>query len=226
MRDHIDNDVAWTGRTMKAPWFAEHMREELVLHGWDITGDDDAAQAQLAQPWMTTHSVLAVGRPLLVKGATQLRPGERIEARLRVEGADDVLVRADTDSSTIELAAPAGPATLETDAAQGFCCCGAVGPPIRRALSAGSDPRIWDGCGPFFPDTELYSRAECDSSFTLGTEGDSSVTLGGNYSLAASSVPCLIARLASSSAATAAPPMMCGSIPPRRSSSSRSRTGS
>lgn len=36
-----DTDVAWTGRTMKVPWFAEHMREELVLHGWDITGDTD-----------------------------------------------------------------------------------------------------------------------------------------------------------------------------------------
>ena len=36
-----DTDVAWTGRTMKVPWFAEHMREELVLHGWDITGDCD-----------------------------------------------------------------------------------------------------------------------------------------------------------------------------------------
>jgi len=36
-----DTDVAWTGRTMKVPWFAEHMREELVLHGWDITGDPD-----------------------------------------------------------------------------------------------------------------------------------------------------------------------------------------
>jgi Mycothiol maleylpyruvate isomerase N-terminal domain len=27
-----DTDVAWTGRTMKVPWFAEHMREELVLN--------------------------------------------------------------------------------------------------------------------------------------------------------------------------------------------------
>jgi hypothetical protein len=31
-----DTDVAWTGRTIKVRWFAEHMREELVLHGWDI----------------------------------------------------------------------------------------------------------------------------------------------------------------------------------------------
>lgn len=69
-----DTDVAWTGRTMKVPWFAEHMREELVLHSWDITGDEPAAQARLAEPWMTTHSVLAVGKPLLAKGARQLRP--------------------------------------------------------------------------------------------------------------------------------------------------------
>lgn len=113
----VDTDVAWTGRSMKAPWFAEHMREELVLHGWDITGDDAAAQARLAQPWMTAHSVLAVGKPLLANGAKQLRVGERIDARLRVDGADDVLVRADSDSAAIELADPDGPATLETDSA-------------------------------------------------------------------------------------------------------------
>ncbi|OBA83758.1 hypothetical protein A9W99_07060 [Mycobacterium sp. 1164966.3] len=110
-----DTDVAWTGRTMKVPWFAEHMREELVLHGWDITGDDPAAQARLAEPWMTTHSVVAVGRPLLAKGAQQLR--QKIEARLRVPGADDVLVSADAYHTAIELTEPEGQATLETDAA-------------------------------------------------------------------------------------------------------------
>lgn len=115
-----DTDVAWTGRTMKVPWFAEHMREELVLHGWDVTGDFNvpaAAQAPLAQPWMTTHSVVAVGRPLLAKGVKQLRPGEHIEARLRVADADDVVISADADRAAIELAEPRGPATLETDAA-------------------------------------------------------------------------------------------------------------
>ena len=115
-----DTDVAWTGRTMKVPWFAEHMREELVLHGWDITGDRDVAtpfQAALAEPWMTTHSVVAVGRPLLAKGAKQLAPGERIEARLRADGSDDVVISAGTEQTTIGLADPAGPATLETDPA-------------------------------------------------------------------------------------------------------------
>jgi mycothiol maleylpyruvate isomerase-like protein len=112
-----DTDVAWTGRTMKVPWFAEHMREELVLHGWDITGDDAAAQARLAEPWMTTHSVVAVGRPLLAKGAKELEPGERIEARLRVPDTDDVFLSADADHTTVGFADAGGPATLETDAA-------------------------------------------------------------------------------------------------------------
>ncbi len=112
-----DTDVAWTGRTMKVPWFAEHMREELVLHSWDITGDVPTAQARLAEPWMTTHSVIAVGKPLLAKGAKLLSPGERIEARLRADGTDDVVLAADSDQVTIGLAEPKGPATLETDAA-------------------------------------------------------------------------------------------------------------
>jgi uncharacterized protein (TIGR03083 family) len=115
-----DTDVAWTGRTMKVPWFAEHMREELVLHGWDITGDCDipaALEVALAEPWMTTHSVVAVGRPLLAKGAKELGPDERIEARLRVPDTDDVVVSADADHTTVGFADAVGPATLETDAA-------------------------------------------------------------------------------------------------------------
>jgi hypothetical protein len=102
---------------MKVPWFAEHMREELVLHGWDITGDDAPARARLGEPWMTAHSVFAVGRPLLAKGAKELDPGERIEARLRAPGTDDVFISADADHTTIGFADPAGQATLETDAA-------------------------------------------------------------------------------------------------------------
>ncbi|HWF29158.1 MAG TPA: maleylpyruvate isomerase N-terminal domain-containing protein [Mycobacterium sp.] len=115
-----DTDVAWTGRTMKVPRFAEHMREEFVLHGWDITGDCDinaAFQTALAEPWMTTHSVVAVGRPLLAKGARKLGPGERIEARLRVPNADDVFLSADAEHTTVGFADAVGPATLETDAA-------------------------------------------------------------------------------------------------------------
>jgi Mycothiol maleylpyruvate isomerase N-terminal domain len=112
-----DTDVAWTGRTMKVPWFAEHMREELVLHGWDITGDDPAAQATLAEPWMTDHSVYAVGTPLLTRGVKELGPDESLCARLRVPGSDDVALTANAGRTTIDLARPDGEATLETDAA-------------------------------------------------------------------------------------------------------------
>jgi hypothetical protein len=95
------------------------MREEMVLHGWDISGDDRAAQIRLAEPWMTDHSVVAVGKPLLAKGASALGlgPGERVEGRLRVAGRDDIAVTADQDSTRIALVPPEGPATLETDAA-------------------------------------------------------------------------------------------------------------
>ena len=113
-----DTDVSWTGRTMKVPQFGEHMREELVLHGWDITGDDLAAQARLSEAWMTDHSVFAVGTPLLAKGAKQLGLGDEcIEARLRVSDTNDVVLTADANSTTIELASTEGDATLETDAA-------------------------------------------------------------------------------------------------------------
>src|ERR1035441_199688 len=113
------NDAAWTRRSMKVPWFAEHMREELALHGWDITGDDDTATKTLSEPWMTDHSVIAVGRPLLARGVAKLglSPDERVEGRLRVPGADDIVVTAQRDSTSIALVAPSGEATLETDAA-------------------------------------------------------------------------------------------------------------
>ncbi len=111
-------DVAWTGRTMKVPWFAEHMREELVLHRWDIVGDDKIAGVALAEPWMTEHTVLAVGRPLLERCADlDLGATGWVEGRLRVPGTDDVVVVASPEGNSIDLATPDGPATVQSDAA-------------------------------------------------------------------------------------------------------------
>ncbi|MFJ9710754.1 maleylpyruvate isomerase N-terminal domain-containing protein [Streptomyces sp. NPDC101234] len=114
-----DTEMMWTGRLVKAPFFAEHMREELILHRWDLTGDDRAAVQSLTEPWMTEHSVVSVGRPLLEKGRVglDLGPEGRIEGRLRTPGTDDVVVTADADGAGIRLAAPEGPATIESDAA-------------------------------------------------------------------------------------------------------------
>ncbi|MER6733242.1 hypothetical protein [Streptomyces puniciscabiei] len=106
-----DTEVRWTGRTVTAPFFAEHMREELILHRWDLTGDDRTAVQALNEPWMTEHSVVSVGRPLLAKGRTglDLGPDGRVEGRLRTPGTDDVVVTADADGTGIRLAAPRAP---------------------------------------------------------------------------------------------------------------------
>jgi hypothetical protein len=137
-----DTDVQWTGRTMKPPWFAEHMREELVLHGWDITGDETAAQARLGEKWMTEHSVRAVGVPLLQRGTRRLglSGGDRIESRIRVAGGDDVVVSAGPDHASIELAPADGPATVETDAAARVLLLWGRRPADPARLCSGAGP--------------------------------------------------------------------------------------
>jgi hypothetical protein len=114
-----DTEVMWTGRRVKVPFFAEHMREELILHRWDLTGDDRTAAQALTEPWMTEHSVVSVGRPLLERGRAglDLGPGGRVEGRLRTPGTDDIVVTADSGGGSVRLAAPEGPATIESDAA-------------------------------------------------------------------------------------------------------------
>jgi uncharacterized protein (TIGR03083 family) len=108
--------VPWTGRTMKVEWFGEHMREELVLHRWDVVGDDPVATASLSEPWMTEHSVVAVGRPLLRRGSDALGGGS-VQGRLRSPGRDDVVVAADPGGARIALAPPEGRAVIESDPA-------------------------------------------------------------------------------------------------------------
>jgi hypothetical protein len=114
-----DEAIAWTGRTVTPGFFVEHMREEMVLHRWDMTGDDQTAVHSLMQPWMTAHSVWQVGKPLLAKGikGLDLEPGQRVEGRLRSPGTDDILVTASAEATTIELVAPRGEATIESDPA-------------------------------------------------------------------------------------------------------------
>ncbi|MFI9272149.1 maleylpyruvate isomerase N-terminal domain-containing protein [Kitasatospora sp. NPDC052896] len=114
-----ETEVTWTGRTVTPAFFAEHMREELVLHRWDLTGDDSTAVRALNESWITEHSVTTVGVPLLARGFSglELGPDGRVEGRLRVPGTDDVLVTADAVGTSIGFATPEGPATVESDAA-------------------------------------------------------------------------------------------------------------
>ena len=112
-----DASVPWTGRHMRVRWFAEHMREELVIHRWDIVGDDDVSVRKLGERWFTEHSVIAVGRPLLMRGYERW-PGEPpFVARLRAPGEGDLIVSATHDGPSIELGPPEGDAVVESDAA-------------------------------------------------------------------------------------------------------------
>lgn len=144
-----DTDVAWTGRTMKVPCFAEHMREGLVLHGWDITGDEAAAQARLAEPWMTSHSVLAVGRPLLVKGPRNSDPAsESKPACERTASTTSSWPPTRTGSPSTLPLRKARPRSKPTRPRRVLLLWGA-GPPIRHAFAAASDRRLWDACAAY-----------------------------------------------------------------------------
>ncbi|MGW1912897.1 hypothetical protein ACWCQS_19735 [Streptomyces sp. NPDC002076] len=133
-----DTEIRWTGRTVTAPFFAEHMREELILHRWDLTGDDRTAVQALDEPWMTEHSVVSVGRPLLARGSTglDLGPDGRIEGRLRTPGTDDIVVTADADGAGIRFAAPRAPPPSRATRPPASCCCGGGARPPRRAGTA------------------------------------------------------------------------------------------
>jgi hypothetical protein len=111
--------VPWTGRRMRVRWFAEHMREELVVHRWDIIGDDETSGRLLGEPWFTEHSVVAVGRPLLMRGYQRWSSGggEPFTARLRVPGGDDLIVSVGDAGPSVELGEVAGAAVVESDAA-------------------------------------------------------------------------------------------------------------
>lgn len=91
-RDDPESLVPWTGRHMRVRWFGEHLRSELVLHRRDLVGDDAVGDALLAEPWMTEHSVEAVGAPLLRAGLERLG-NTPVTARLRAPGRPDVVVR-------------------------------------------------------------------------------------------------------------------------------------
>lgn len=111
--------IEWFGRMVGPAFFTEHMREELILHRWDIAGDDNVAVGELLQPWMTEHSVNQVGTPLLARGLADLHLdiGSGIEGRLRAPGTDDIVISASATTSSIGLVRQEGEATIESDPA-------------------------------------------------------------------------------------------------------------
>ena len=100
-----DTEVAWTGRTMKVPWFAEHMREELALHRWDIAGDDEISEELLGGMDLVGHSVSELGAILLAAGRDHdPEPGSEFHVRLRAEGQPDLRVIVEDGDATLAWA--------------------------------------------------------------------------------------------------------------------------
>jgi hypothetical protein len=85
--------IPWTGRRMEVATFIPHLRNEHALHRWDVVGDDELGITLLSQADLTAHSVLALGRILLVAGRARDRdPDADFYASLRSEGERDISV--------------------------------------------------------------------------------------------------------------------------------------
>jgi Mycothiol maleylpyruvate isomerase N-terminal domain len=89
-----DSVIPWTGRRMAVAKFIPHLRDEHALHRWDVVGDDELGITLLSQADLTAHSVLVLGRILLVAGrARDSDPDADFYVSLRSEGERDHSVR-------------------------------------------------------------------------------------------------------------------------------------
>jgi hypothetical protein len=52
-----DDTIVYTGRVMTAQRLRMHSHSEVVLHRWDLVGDDDAGVRALSDPAMVTHAI-------------------------------------------------------------------------------------------------------------------------------------------------------------------------
>jgi hypothetical protein len=97
--------IPWTGRPMAVAKFVPHLRNEHVLHRWDIAGDDDISGALLGQDELVGHSVGELGRILLRAGRSHdPDPDADFAARLRSPGQRDLRVLVTRGDATLAWA--------------------------------------------------------------------------------------------------------------------------
>jgi uncharacterized protein (TIGR03083 family) len=97
--------VAFTGALLDAPTLLLHSESELVLHRWDIIGNDDISIRALGDPRFGAHATTTVAA--MQPNVFPPRAGERETVILRSLGAPDVAVTGGS-VTTIE------PAPLDT----------------------------------------------------------------------------------------------------------------
>jgi hypothetical protein len=94
-----------------------HVRLEAAIHRWDLLGDDEINDRQLASPDLTAHSVMALGPALLEQGLAS-SDGAPLQARLRADGQADVVIQARERSGVMVLQPPEeSDVVVESDAA-------------------------------------------------------------------------------------------------------------
>ena len=100
-----DAVIPWTGRQMAVAKFVPHLRNEHVLHRWDLAGDDELSSQLLGDDELVGHSVEELGRILLAAGRQHdPEPDTDFRARLRSDGHRDLRVLVDAGAATLEWA--------------------------------------------------------------------------------------------------------------------------
>jgi hypothetical protein len=95
--------IPWTGRRMAVAKFIPHLRNEHVLHRWDVAGDDEVSGQLLGSDDLVGHSVGALGRILLVAGRKHDPDPDR-EFRVRLRSRDQRDLRVVVEDGTARLA--------------------------------------------------------------------------------------------------------------------------
>jgi len=95
--------VAFTGALLDASTLALHSESELILHRWDITGNDDISIRALSDPRFGAHAATTVAA--MQPNVFPPRAGQHETVILRSPGAIDIGVTGGS-VTTIELAPP------------------------------------------------------------------------------------------------------------------------
>jgi hypothetical protein len=116
-----DAVIPWTGRHMAVATFIPHLRNEHVLHRWDVAGEDDISRRLLGTDDLVDHSVSELGHILLIAGRERdPDPETDFRVRLRSVGHRDLQVIVEAGVASLAWAdahAPAEEPSIDIDPA-------------------------------------------------------------------------------------------------------------
>lgn len=136
-----DAGVDFTGWVMTATDLATHVRSELVLHRWDLVGDDQRGTELLGQPELTAHAVRALSSfDVIAERLTERTRRSGVASlctRFRVEGQPDVVLTVEDGSTRLVLTeATDGPAITSSNAGRLLMLWGRTPAPCHGTRSS------------------------------------------------------------------------------------------